>query len=67
MTEGASNDNRTPTADRQVYLESQTMYRIPGRDFDRGEITHKTLDEMNRQERRAVLASQRRMNRGRWS
>lgn len=61
------NGNLSPTADRQVYLKPQTMYRIPGRDFDRGEVTHKTLEEMNRQERRAVLASQRRLYRGRWS
>ena len=29
-------------------------YRIPGRDFARGEVTHKRLKDMNRQERRAM-------------
>lgn len=57
----------SPTADWQVYTTLEPYLRIPGRDFDRGEITHKFWSDMNRQERRAILASRRRQCRGRWS
>lgn len=32
------------------------IYRIPGRDYDRGDVTHKQVGQMNRQERRAMRA-----------
>jgi hypothetical protein len=63
----AGNGNASPTADREVYTEPEMIYRIPGRDAARGEITHKVWRDMNRQERRAIVASRQRVARGRWS
>lgn len=38
-------------------LNPKVMYPIPGAVYERGDITHKAPDEMNRHERRLVLRS----------
>lgn len=58
MTVETGNGGQSPTANRAIhYTHSKEMiFRIPGRDSARNEITHKKMSEMNRTERRAVLA-----------
>lgn len=34
----------------------EMLMRIPGRNADRGEVTHKRFKDMNRKERRALLS-----------
>lgn len=57
-TTGTGSSNSSPTAMGTNYVISPEMlYRIPGRDAKRGEITHKTLRQMNRHERRLVRSA----------
>jgi len=46
----------SPTSVHPVEYEEPILYPIPGKSAKRNEVTHKTLDKMNRQERRAFEA-----------
>jgi hypothetical protein len=58
MTVGTGNGGQSPTAPRQTYYSDMRVYRIPGRDADKGEITHKLWGDLNRKERRAVRSAE---------